>query len=628
MTASREGLPSPTIDWEAFYRNYRKPGFVAGYEISSKLGGGMFGLVFRARKQSIGKDYAIKFLKVDDDEVRQAVLAELESVRHFAQVDHPNLVAIEDRGEVVGIPYIVMTYAGDRTLRDLLTAATEPDQLVRYFLQACRGLQALHDHSLVHFDVKPANIFIRGSVARVGDYGLSKLVAHSRNTLSMGRGTPYYMAPEMLQRKGDVRSDIYSLGVILFECLTGDVPFKGDSEWEVLRKHESAAPEFPDTVAPAHRSVLERCLAKDPDARYQRVADLLEALVGVPAGAPRWTASPAPPSGASSPSPSDATGEEPEEDLYGGLRSAAKAFTVEARNMALEAAKAARAAVNDPRVRSKWRCAADGGARRFRETCVRLRRRSWRNWRVGVGRVKARSRRVGSRIVWSVAAVGLVVGVMAVAFALIMAPNDRRRDRAMAAATRAHALGQAMISSAVSSPSPDWLQMARLGDPYDGVLGEHLASFGASLQSPSGSAVLREVFQRVRPPLPGLDVGVPSAKLEVAQRAASALAETKRYDLARVAALRQHGHAGVVAAVLELGSRDLLDDTALEGAANVHRFLQEELHYFAIHLHTGQLARDPVTAAANARVAEAWTRFVRAFVSDQEAFTFYTRSRR
>jgi len=89
-------------DWEAFYRDYRKPGYVAGFEITSKLGGGMFGLVFRARKQSIGKDYAIKFLQVDDTEVRRAVLAELEQVQYFAQIDHPNLVSIEDRGEVDG----------------------------------------------------------------------------------------------------------------------------------------------------------------------------------------------------------------------------------------------------------------------------------------------------------------------------------------------------------------------------------------------------------------------------------------------------------------------------------------------------------------------------------------------
>jgi len=121
------------------------------------------------------------------------------------------------------------------------------------FVQAARGIQAIHDHSLVHFDLKPANIFLRGDIARVGDYGLSKLVTESRNSLSFGRGTPYYMAPEMLQRIGDTRSDIYSLGVILYECLTGDVPFKGDTEWQVLRKHETETPEFPPVVEDRER---------------------------------------------------------------------------------------------------------------------------------------------------------------------------------------------------------------------------------------------------------------------------------------------------------------------------------------------------------------------------------------
>ena len=93
MTDTPENA-NPTVDWEAFYQNYRKPNYIPGYEITSKLGGGMFGLVFKACKQSIGKDYAIKFLKVEDDNVRRAVVGELDAVQHFAQVDHPNLVAL------------------------------------------------------------------------------------------------------------------------------------------------------------------------------------------------------------------------------------------------------------------------------------------------------------------------------------------------------------------------------------------------------------------------------------------------------------------------------------------------------------------------------------------------------
>ncbi|MCR9246351.1 MAG: serine/threonine protein kinase, partial [bacterium] len=219
--ASRPPASQPP-DWEAFYRSYRKPGYVAGFEITTKLGGGAFGLVFKARKESIGKDYAIKFLQVDDLEVREAVFRELDQVQYFAQIDHPNLVQIEDRGEVDGIPFLVMQYAGSETLRDRvpvdgLPTASEREELLHLFVQACRGVAALHERSLVHFDIKPANVFLKGGMARVGDYGLSKLVTHSRGSLSMGRGTPYYMAPEILQRRGDHRSDIYSLGVLLYE---------------------------------------------------------------------------------------------------------------------------------------------------------------------------------------------------------------------------------------------------------------------------------------------------------------------------------------------------------------------------------------------------------------------------
>jgi hypothetical protein len=296
------GPPNDRLpDWEAFYSSYRKPGYVPGYEITSKLGGGMFGLVFKATKQSIGKDYAIKFLKVDDNEVRRAVLAELQQVQLFAQVDHPNLVSIEDRGDVDGIPYLVMAYAGHETLRDLLPgdASTRPE-LLRLYLQACRGVAALHERSLVHFDLKPANVFLKGGVARVGDYGLSKLVTHSQRSLSMGRGTPYYMAPEMLQRRGDHRSDVYSLGVMLFEVLTGDVPFKGDSEWEVLRKHETGTLSFPDHVDERHRAIVRRCMHKDPEQRFQSVHDLIAVwhqgeLPGELPGEPAPVAAPAAP---------------------------------------------------------------------------------------------------------------------------------------------------------------------------------------------------------------------------------------------------------------------------------------------------------------------------------------------
>lgn len=283
MLSMRETLPRTERpegpDWESFYANYRKPGYIHGFEIGPKLGGGMFGVVFKARKESIGKSYAIKFLRVEDPGVRDQVLRELDTVALFAQVDHPNLVSIEDQGVVDGIPYILMGYAGEETLKDRFEAGplSEEDAL-RFFVQVARGVSALHDHSLVHFDLKPANVFLKGDIARVGDYGLSKLITESAMSLSTGRGTPYYMAPEMLRRKGDHRSDIYSLGILLFEALAGEVPFKGDSEWEVLKGHEEKPVLFPDRVPSQYRALLQKALAKQPEDRFDSVADMLHAL--------------------------------------------------------------------------------------------------------------------------------------------------------------------------------------------------------------------------------------------------------------------------------------------------------------------------------------------------------------
>ena len=277
--AETDAGPRRSMDWEGFFRSFREPGFVPGYQIENKLGGGVFGEVYRARKLSIGKSYAIKFLKLADEGARDDLFRELQSVEHFAQVDHPHLVSIEDKGEILGIPYIVMNFAGDETLKVRLSqGALDPAAGCELFRQVLEGVAALHDRSIIHFDLKPANIFLKGDVARVGDYGLSKLVTESARTLSMGRGTPAYMAPEMLHRKGDSRSDVYSLGAIFFEMLAGEPPFRGDSEWEVLKKHETAPVVYPARVPGSLRIVLDQAMQKDPDRRFRDAGVMLRAF--------------------------------------------------------------------------------------------------------------------------------------------------------------------------------------------------------------------------------------------------------------------------------------------------------------------------------------------------------------
>ncbi|MFT7680373.1 MAG: serine/threonine protein kinase, partial [Planctomycetota bacterium] len=270
------------MDWEAFYRRFREPDFIAGYEIQNRLGGGAFGDVYKARKQSIGKAYAVKFLKLEDDTQRQVVERELSTVRHFAAIDHPNLVTIEDMGVAMGVPYLIMGYAGEATLaRRLSKGPLGPEAALMVFDQVCRGVLALHDRRLVHFDLKPSNVFLKGDVARVGDYGLSKLLTDGRMTLSFGRGTPQYMAPEILRSRADHRADIYSLGVILYESLVGELPYKPERDSALVLRETDEAPVYPDGFPERLRPIVEGCLRLKPDDRYADVGVLLEDLAKV-----------------------------------------------------------------------------------------------------------------------------------------------------------------------------------------------------------------------------------------------------------------------------------------------------------------------------------------------------------
>lgn len=267
------------MDWEVFYNRFREPDFVPGYEIQNRLGGGAFGEVYKARKHSIGKAYAIKFLKIDDEAQRAAIERELEQVRHFAVIDHPNLVSIEDLGSVLNVPYVVMGYAGEDTLaRRLRESRMTREQALAIFVQTCRGVLALHDRRLVHFDLKPSNVFLKGEVARVGDYGLAKLMTEGRQTLSFGRGTPHYMAPEILRSRADHRADIYSLGVMFYESLAGEPPFHPTGPGGLVVREGDEPPEFPADFPADLRRVVERCLRLGPADRYQTVEELLEDL--------------------------------------------------------------------------------------------------------------------------------------------------------------------------------------------------------------------------------------------------------------------------------------------------------------------------------------------------------------
>ncbi|MEX1025533.1 MAG: serine/threonine-protein kinase [Planctomycetota bacterium] len=266
------------VDWEAFYGAFRQPEFLPGFEILHHIGGGAFGEVYKAKKASIGKAYAIKFLKLDDETTRRAIERELEQVRHFAAIDHPNLVTIEDMGVAGDVPYVIMGYAGEDTLAKRIRRRELPQaEALSVFRQMCAGVAALHERRLAHFDLKPSNVFLNGDVARIGDYGLAKLLSEGERTLSVGRGTPQYMAPEMLEQRADHRADIYALGLILFECLAFQPAFP-ESAWGGVLREDDRPPTFPVGFPKHIERVIARAVRRDPLDRYQDVAALVAEL--------------------------------------------------------------------------------------------------------------------------------------------------------------------------------------------------------------------------------------------------------------------------------------------------------------------------------------------------------------
>src|SRR5262249_35009841 len=151
----------------------------------------------------------------------------------------------------------------------------DADRSLSIFVQICRGVLALHDRRLVHFDLKPSNVFLKGDAARVGDYGLARMMSDGRMTLTFGRGTPQYMAPDMRRNRADHRADIYSLGVLLYECVSGRLPFESDVPGALPLREDDAPPAFPVGFPPKLREVVVRCLHVAPEGRYASVADLL-----------------------------------------------------------------------------------------------------------------------------------------------------------------------------------------------------------------------------------------------------------------------------------------------------------------------------------------------------------------
>jgi serine/threonine-protein kinase len=255
-----------------------RPVLTGRYEIEGKIGEGGMATVFRGRDQVLGRTVAIKVLSpryAGDPTFVERFRREAQAA---ARLNHPNVVNVFDTGSDGNIHFIVMEYVQGRTLEDILRAEgrLQPERAVEIAENVAAALSFAHREGLVHRDIKPANVMITptGEV-KVMDFGIAR--ASSTETLTQTAtvlGTASYLSPEQAQGEPvDGRSDIYSLGVVLYEMLTGQVPFTGDTAVAVAYKHVREDPTLPTRIEPripqALEAVVMKALAKNPANRYQ-----------------------------------------------------------------------------------------------------------------------------------------------------------------------------------------------------------------------------------------------------------------------------------------------------------------------------------------------------------------------
>jgi hypothetical protein len=258
---------------------------IGRFVITGRIGRGGMGMVYRGYDEALDRDVAVKTLTVEgnlDEETRKRFEIEAKAA---AKLQHPNIVTVFELGEERGMPYIAMELLPGWDLEGLLRSKETlllPEKL-DIITQVCRGLQYAHEHHVVHRDIKPSNIRLLddGSV-KIMDFGIAKLANTHVTRTGMMVGTVHYMCPEAIQgQQVDGRSDVFAVGVILYELLAGRRPFEGEGATEVLFKIVQAPmPALPD-IGPLTadlQAIVSRALAKKPDDRYASAARLADDL--------------------------------------------------------------------------------------------------------------------------------------------------------------------------------------------------------------------------------------------------------------------------------------------------------------------------------------------------------------
>ncbi len=268
--------------------------FDGRYRIQRKLGAGGMADVYLAEDQELGRRVAIKILNgrhANDDQFIERFRRE---AKNAAALNHPNIVSIYDRGNAEDTYYIAMEYLDGKTLKELIIGrgAAPANVAIEYARQILSALRFAHRHGIVHRDIKPHNVLVDGEGrVKVTDFGIARAGTSQMTETGSIVGTAQYLSPEQA-RGGEVdqRSDLYSLGVVLYELLTGKTPFEGDTPVEIAMKHLSNAPKPPSKLRPDIPEELDmvvlRALAKNPDDRYQSADEMEADLERVARGAP------------------------------------------------------------------------------------------------------------------------------------------------------------------------------------------------------------------------------------------------------------------------------------------------------------------------------------------------------
>ncbi len=289
------------------------------YRIEALIGRGGMSDVYRGTDVMLQRQVAVKILTDRSEDLRKRFLREAQSM---ARLNHQNIVGVYDAAQNDGVSYIVMELVQGRTLAMISPAEMTVHTALRYILELLEALAFAHENNVVHRDVKPANIMVLpGGAIKVMDFGLSRRTSEMSSVTNAGEivGTIAYLSPErFLGKIADARSDLYSVGVVMYEVFTGTVPFKNDSDdlVAVIFAHVNEPPAplrsiNPAVPAPIERIVL-RLLEKDPERRYPSARDVIvdiRALLGLdaPAPAPQQAA----PAAAGAPSPAPVPGPRP-----------------------------------------------------------------------------------------------------------------------------------------------------------------------------------------------------------------------------------------------------------------------------------------------------------------------------